>query len=144
VALTTSLVHFFPPKHHTRALGIIEVVLTQDPDNVACLMGRAYVLQYMEKWNEAGTLFTKVTQLVPEDSEDGLRAKEEHAWCQFQARDIQSAISGLKSVFDALDGLDDRDLDKARCLWRLGKCHWEMGGEWYILYNCCAAQWQYR
>ena len=107
-------------------------------------MGRAYVLQYMEKWNEAGTLFTKVTQLVPEDSEDGLRAKEEHFWCQFQARDIQSAISGLKSVFDALDGLDDRDLDKARCLWRLGKCHWEMGGEWYILYNCCAAQWQCR
>jgi superkiller protein 3 len=92
-------------------------------------MSRAYVLQFIDKWDEAGTLFAKVTRLIPEDLEDGLRAKEEHAWCQFQAGNIQTGVAGLKSVVDALDGLDDRDLDKARCLWRVGKCYWEMGGE---------------
>jgi superkiller protein 3 len=94
-------------------------------------MGRAHILQSMDKWDEAGTLFAKVTQLVPEDLENGLRAKEEHAWCQFHACDVQSGIAGLKSVLEVLKGLNDRDLDKARCLWRLGKCHWEMGGEWH-------------
>jgi superkiller protein 3 len=129
IVLATSLVHFFPPKHHLRALSIIEEILDQEPDNISGLMGRGYILEYMSKWDEAGSLFAQVTQLIPEDLENGLSAKEENAWCHFQTQDIESCVTGLKNVLDVLDNLDDRDLDKARCLWRIGKCHWEMGGE---------------
>jgi superkiller protein 3 len=34
VALATSLVHLYPPKHHTRALRILDEVLSEDPNNV--------------------------------------------------------------------------------------------------------------
>jgi superkiller protein 3 len=102
-------------------------------------MGRGYTLQYINKWDEAGPLFAKVAQLIPEDLENGLHAKEEHAWCQFQARDIDNGMAGLKNVLNILDSLDNRDLDKARCLWRLGMCYWEMGGEWYSLSLCGTA-----
>src|SRR5579863_5485593 len=40
VTLATSLVHLYPPKHHTRALRILGDVLSEDPNNVNCLMGR--------------------------------------------------------------------------------------------------------
>lgn len=96
-------------------------------------MGRGYILQCVDKWDEAATLFAKVGQLIPEDLDSGLRAKEEQAWCQSQAHDIENSIAGLKNVLEVLDHLDDRDLDRARCLWRLGKCYWEMGGGWYSL-----------
>lgn len=129
VVLATSLVHYFPPKHHTRALGIIDEVLTLDPDNVPCLMARAYILEALERWDDAAKLFEKVAQILPEEMSDGLRAKEEQAWCQFQVHEGDTAISGLKEVLDVLEGLEDRDEDKARCLWRIGKCHWEAGGE---------------
>lgn len=91
-------------------------------------MARAYVLQYMQKWKDAGSLFARVAQLIPDDFGDGLRAKEELAWCQFQAEDAEFGMSCLKSVLGVLENLDEREEDKARCLWRLGKCHWELGG----------------
>jgi superkiller protein 3 len=140
VVLATSLVHFYPPKHHPRALGVIERVLVLDPNNTSCLMGRGYVLQYMDKWVEAGTLFAKVAQLIPEDLEIGLRAKEEHAWCQFHTHNIENGVAGLKDVLNILDSIDDRNLDNARCLWRLGKCYWEMGGECNSLTDCGIAR----
>ena len=59
VSLATALVQFYPPKHHTRALGIINAVLAKDPDNVPCLMGRGYILEYVGKWQEAEALFAK-------------------------------------------------------------------------------------
>lgn len=128
VVLATSLVHYFPPKHHIRALGIIDEVLTLDPDNVACIMGRGYILEALKRWDDAAELFERIAQALP-DVGDGLRAKEEQAWCRFQVHDGETAISGLKLVLDVLDGLENRNEDKARCLWRIGKCHWEAGGE---------------
>ena len=129
VVLATSLVHYFPPKHHIRALGIIDEVLTLDPDNVPCLMGRAYILEASERWDDAAKLFERIAKTLPEDVGDVLRAKEEQAWCQLQVHESDTAISGLKLVLEVLEGLEDRDEDKARCLWRIGKCYWEAGGE---------------
>lgn len=103
-------------------------MLVQEPDNIPSLMGRAYVLQFIGKWAEAGSLFARVTQLIPEDMKDGLRAKEESAWCSVQAQDVEG-VAGLKGVLGVLEGLDNRDYDTARCLWRLGKCYWDMGGQ---------------
>lgn len=125
--LATSLVHLFPPKHHARALLIIEEVLSQSPDNVACLMGHAYVLQAAKRWKDASVLFAKVDNLLQNDLEIGLRAQEENAWCLCQIQDFETGLQGLLGVHETLQTLDDRKLDIARCLWRLGKCYWDIG-----------------
>ena len=134
VVLSTSLVHLFPPKHHTRALRIIDDVLSQDRENIACLMGRGFIMQSANKWSDARDLFECVAVLIPDDEEDGLRAKEEAAWCQAELGDLLSARSALQRFTGILDALDNRDLDKARCWWRLGKCCWKLIGYLCVSY----------
>ncbi|KAL1743133.1 hypothetical protein HDZ31DRAFT_83630 [Schizophyllum fasciatum] len=129
VALATSLVHLFPPKHHARALPILDDVLSQDPLNIPALMGRAYIMEAAQKWGEAAECLQQVVTLLPEDVENGLRAKEELAWCQSQQGDLQGAVAALTAVKETLSEVEGRELDQARCLWRIGKCYWDMGGE---------------
>lgn len=127
--LATSLVHLFPPKHHTRALSAIDEVLSQAPNNTAALMGRAYILQYDRRWDEAAELFSRVSDLLPGDLQLGIRAQEEQAWCQSQAGAPAVAIEGLEAVFAVLTELEEADAECARCLWRIGKSYWDLGGE---------------
>ena len=128
VVLATSLVHLFPPKHHARALPILDDVLSQDPLNVPALMGRAYVMEAAQKWDEAVECLKQVVSILPDDHDDGVRAREELAWCQSQQGDLADAVEALSEVKVTLDGLEGRELDQARCLWRIGKCYWDMGG----------------
>jgi len=107
---------------------MIDDVLSQSPDNVTCLMGRGYVLQEAKRWAEAWPLFSRVEGLLPGDVMEGLRAKEEAAWCSCQLGDLQTAITGLQDTLKALQEQNDRSHDIARCFWRIGKCFWEMGG----------------
>ncbi|EMD32118.1 hypothetical protein CERSUDRAFT_119089 [Gelatoporia subvermispora B] len=129
ITLATSLVHYFPPKYHSRALGLISKVLEQDQENIPCLLGRGYIYHYADKWEEAHKLFVRVAELIPDDLDTGLRAKEEAAWCQIKIKDLESGATSLRTVIDILDELDDRDVDKARCWWRLGKAYWDMGSD---------------
>lgn len=129
VILATSLVHLFPPKHHARALGLIDDVLSQSPDNVACLMGRGYILQDAKQWGNALGLFAQVDALLRNDLKEGLRAREEIAWCSYQLQDLETAVIGLHEIFEILKDLKERLEDLARCLWRIGRCYWDMGGE---------------
>ncbi|KAJ7647495.1 superkiller protein 3 [Roridomyces roridus] len=126
VALATSLVHLFPPKHHVRALSVIDRVLSAAPDNALALMGRAYVLQYDQRWEEASELFARVHDLLPGDLQLGIRAREELAWCQSQSGSPAAGIQGLE---DVLAELEDTDAESARCLWRIGKSYWDLGDE---------------
>jgi len=96
-------------------------------------MGRAYVLQAASKWEEAATFFERVVELLPDDLNEGLRAKEENAWCQCQLQHLEVGIAILQDIVNALKDHDERDEDTARCLWRLGKCYWGMGGMFLIL-----------
>ncbi|KAJ6558576.1 superkiller protein 3 [Mycena vulgaris] len=129
VVLATSLVHLFPPKHHARALSVIDEVLSQAPSNTAALMGRAYILQHGKRWGDAAELFASVSNLLPGDLQLGIRAKEEHAWCQSQAGALEQGIQGLEDVLAVLTELEDADAESARCLWRIGKSYWDIGGE---------------
>ncbi|KAK0232722.1 TPR-like protein [Armillaria fumosa] len=129
VILATSLVHLFPPKYHARALSIIDDVLSTSPNNISCLMGRAYILEQGNKWEEAADLFSRVHQLLPNDVDNGLRAKEEHAWCRSRLGDFDFAVTALKEVLETMDTLNDHVEESARCLWRLGSCHWDMSGD---------------
>ncbi|CCM00695.1 uncharacterized protein FIBRA_02734 [Fibroporia radiculosa] len=129
VVLASSLVHYYPPKHHARALGILNEILSTDHDNVPCLMGRGYVLEFAEKWAEAGELFKKIAALLPDDLGDGIRAKEEHAWCLVNCHNLDAAATELRDVISTLDTLEDKNEDRARCWWRLGRCTWDMGDD---------------
>ncbi|KAJ7124904.1 superkiller protein 3 [Mycena epipterygia] len=129
VVLATSLVHLFPPKHHPRALSVIDEVLSQAPSNTAALMGRAYILQHDKRWGDAAELFASVSNLLPGDLQLGIRAKEEEAWCQSQAGELEQGIEGLEDVLAVLTELEDSDVDCARCLWRIGKSYWDIGDE---------------
>jgi len=128
VVLATSLVHLFPPKHHTRALSIIDQILSHSPNNAPGLMGRAYILQHSRRWEEAGNLFAKVASLLHDDLQDGIRAVEEEAWCQCESGKVESGLLGLQTVFDTVKDLEGRDSDCARCLWRLGMGKWKGTG----------------
>ena len=132
VALATSLVYLYPPKHHTRALRILDEVLSDDPSNVNCLMGRGCVLQRAGKWFEAASCFSQVSDGLPEESRGSIRAQEEHAWCEVQLNHTDRAIAELKAVIELLENEEDSDEDKSRCWWRLGRAYWEVGGEWMV------------
>ncbi|KAG8213777.1 superkiller protein 3 [Butyriboletus roseoflavus] len=125
VGLASALVHLHPPKHHPRALRLVAEVLKFDPNNVDALIGRGYVLQYTGKWEEAEGLFTKATLLVPPGTQKSVRAKEESAWCLSKIQ-IGKGVEALKEVLNDLQG-DEHEMDRARCLWRIGQCCWEMG-----------------
>ncbi|KAG6820878.1 hypothetical protein H0H93_010222 [Arthromyces matolae] len=125
----TSLVHLFPPKYHSRALNIIDDVLSESKDNIPCLMGRAFILVQAKKWHEAATSFTRVVELLPANVSDGIRAREERAWCCCQIGGIDDGLASLKSIVTQLRDLNENSQDIARCLWRIGKCYWNMGDD---------------
>jgi len=92
-------------------------------------MGRGYVLQRTEKWLEAASCFSRVSDARLEETRDTIRAQEEHAWCEVQMNHLDGAIAELRTVIELLENQDDSDEDKARSWWRLGRAYWEMGGE---------------
>ncbi|KIK67005.1 hypothetical protein GYMLUDRAFT_37036 [Collybiopsis luxurians FD-317 M1] len=124
--LATSLVHFYPPKHHAKALELINEILAVSPENIAAIMGKGYILEASETWEEAAENFTKVYELLGQEHDEGLRAKEEHAWCISRSGEIQTGIESLQKVQEILDSLENRHYDRARCYWRLGKCFWDL------------------
>jgi superkiller protein 3 len=128
VVLGTGLVHFNPPKHHLRALGILDVVLEADKDNIVALMGRGYVMQSAKRWEDARELFGRVAALRPDDLAEGIRAKEEEAWAEVHLENLDIAEGALRSILETLDGTEERGEDKARCSYRLGRCLWARGG----------------
>ncbi|KAL5485002.1 SKI3 [Sanghuangporus weigelae] len=131
VSLATGLVHLFPPKHHICAIRILDEVLSLDPSNVPCLMGRGYVLEAARKWNEAADLFLKVAIQMRDDVDVGLVAREQHAWCLIEKEqpELETAIAELQSVLDQIEVLDGYEERKARLWWRLGQCYWRLEAE---------------
>ncbi|PIL34098.1 hypothetical protein GSI_03809 [Ganoderma sinense ZZ0214-1] len=129
IMLSSSLVHYFPPKHHLRAQRVIDGLLSEDPDNIPALMSRGFILEHAKKWPEAGAVFAKVVQLDSEGVDHGLRAKEERAWSEAMCKKLQAAADELRDVISVLDELEGREEDKARAWWRLGRSHWTMGPE---------------
>jgi superkiller protein 3 len=127
IILATSFIHLFPPKHHPRALYFLNDILKQDPTNVDGLIGKGYVFQHAKKWEEAEALFAQAAEQLPGDMDKGLGAKEESAWCLSRIH-ANAGVDALKEVFETLKDIEDRDIDKARCLWRIGRCYWDLGG----------------
>ena len=93
-------------------------------------MDRAFILQAASDWEAAAKVFDEVASLVPDDLHTGLRAREESAWCKYQLGRVQEGLQGLQSVSSTLATLEGDDVkhDRARCLWRIGKCYVHIGG----------------
>jgi len=125
VNLSTALVHLFPPKHHRRALGIIQNILTEDRENVKALFVGGYVHQYAARWQEAIEHFKLVTTKVPLDSSLGLEATEELGWSIVQRGAPDEGANLLRNVLEILETKDGMEHEKARCWWRLGKTIWK-------------------
>ncbi|CAE6511205.1 unnamed protein product [Rhizoctonia solani] len=133
VILATGLVHLYPPKHHARASRILDEVLTRNPGHVGALMARAYIYQYAKGWGEAIKHFQRVMKET--DGDDtvgwvGVRAREEVAWCMAMDHQLEASLGELREVSSALALGDAPPDDRARVEWRLGKCLWDLGGEW--------------
>ena len=124
--VATGLVHHFPPKHHQRALGIIESVLAKEPKNVPCLLAHAYILRYSRKYAEGKLLFARVAQLVNKEDDHilYLEAQEEVAWCDSLSTNYHDACKGLRRIIEELDPVDENAERKARVWWRLGQTLW--------------------
>jgi superkiller protein 3 len=119
-------------------------------------MGRGFILQAASAWEGAMEAFDRVFELIGDDDEGsmtlratvavlrGLRAREESAWCLCQLGRHEEALSGLENVserLNAVGGNEDNDgarinSDRARCLWRIGKCLLASEGESKIIWIC--------
>ncbi|KAG8910291.1 Superkiller protein 3, partial [Tulasnella sp. 408] len=130
ICIATALVYLFPPKHHLRAAGLLDDVLSADPDNVRCLMARAMVYQYAQNWKSAETIYKRVQAIVGSDNiEEGLEAREQAAWCAIQDGRAEETLNEMQEVIEALDGLEEKEYQQARAWWRLGKAYWDIAGE---------------
>ena len=127
VNLSTALVHLFPPKHHLRALRIIQNILSEDRGNVQVLLAGGYVHQYAGRWQDAAEHFKPVTENVPLDSPLGLEATEELGWSTVQRGASDEGVNLLRSVLGTLETKVGMEHEKARCRWRLGKTVWKKG-----------------
>jgi len=121
ITLACSLVHFYPPKYHARALRSLDSLIEDHPSQVDCRMARGYVHAYAERWEEARQDFDKVLTLLEPQQETWLEAAEESAWCQIQLGETDVGIQALNAVIEKLSGRDDTETAHARALWRLGK-----------------------
>ncbi|EJU03995.1 TPR-like protein [Dacryopinax primogenitus] len=156
--LATGLVHLHPPKHHPRALRLLDQVLSEDPNLVPALMGRGYIFQALGKWGEAAIVFGKVVgtehskreegKKAPEkveESEDAdqpievveLEAREERAWCWVRNGLDEKGESGLRDSVSLWDISPHTGIQRqrARAWWRLGRCLWEVGGRYEEAYK---------
>ncbi|KAI6044690.1 superkiller protein 3 [Pisolithus marmoratus] len=126
VALATALVHSYPLKHHQRAGQLLDDVLKQDPGHVDALLAYGYILQRAKRWEEAGSVFSKAIERLPPGVPKCVRAREERAWCLSRIR----IIEGVQALRDVLKDLESGEfkLDRARCLWRIGRACWDLGG----------------
>ncbi|KAJ3913647.1 superkiller protein 3 [Lentinula edodes] len=106
VTLATSLVHLYPPKHHRRALQLVDEILLVSPENIAAIMGKGYILEASHEWGKAAENFAKVFELLGTEHDEGLRAQEEYAWCISRNGDVQGGIDSLQNVLHILNGLE--------------------------------------
>lgn len=125
VILACSLVHYYPPKYHTKALRLLDGLLDDDPSQPDCLTARGYIHEQASRWEEAKQDFDGVMRVVDNSSSAWIEAAEESAWCQIQAGDKDKGRKSLEEVIDILDSANDNETAQARAWWRLGRTVWD-------------------
>lgn len=146
ILLGSAFVHYYAPKHHPKALKLLDGVLTDHPDSVPCFMGRGYVFAGEQRWHEARLEFEKAIALeqesqnstaVPKEGQPAgsiwstfrLEATEQQGWCMTKEAMLAEGIEVLRGVAEVFDADVARKIDSARVWWRIGVAEWEMGGK---------------
>ncbi|EIW82901.1 TPR-like protein, partial [Coniophora puteana RWD-64-598 SS2] len=127
--LSWALVHLHPPRHHPRAIHLVEAALAQNAQRSRSLITKGYIMQNASRWQEAADLASRKARVIQDNT---LLAEEEYSWCvsRLEGR-IVEGLAGLQSVKATLEGLHEKDSshaeDIARCVWRIGECNWANG-----------------
>jgi superkiller protein 3 len=137
VTLGSALVHFFAPKHHPRALQLLDGVLKQNPKATACLLGKGYVFLGEGRYSEAREQFELALEIEKSKhlavdqamSNVELEATECVGWSMIKEGRLEEGRSKLMEVVDVLDKDDSRNQDSARVWTRIGQAEWEMQGK---------------
>jgi superkiller protein 3 len=131
-------VHYFAPKHHPRALQLLDGVLEQNPKATACLMGKGYIYLADDQFADARTQFERALQAEQAKRGDRteqqplssveLEARENVGWCLIKQGLLEEGKEQLMQVVEVLDADESRAQDAARVWTRIGQAEWEMGG----------------
>jgi superkiller protein 3 len=138
VILGTALVHYYAPKHHPRALQLLDGVLKQNPKATACLMGKGYIFLGESRFSEAREQFEQALEIerakrLSEDqvrSDLDLEATECVGWSMIKEGRLEEGRQMLLDMVEVLDRDEARNQDSARVWTRIGQAEWQMGGEW--------------
>ncbi|WWC62437.1 uncharacterized protein I303_105033 [Kwoniella dejecticola CBS 10117] len=124
----------FAPKHHPRAVRLLDGVLKLQPDNKEARFARAQIHQASGKWAQARKEFQVLID-AGGDERDVVAAKEESAWCLVNQGNVEEGRTILEEVVEIRDarwekdGKDDEAFPRARAWWRLGRAEWLIGDE---------------
>lgn len=150
--LGTALVHYFAPKHHPRALQLLDGVLKQNPKATACLMGKGYVFLGEGRFSEAREQFEQALEIerakrVSEDqvrSSLDLEATECVGWSMIKEGRLEEGREMLLEMVEVLDKDESRNQDSARVWTRIGQAEWQMGGMFWCRVEVTATDYLYR
>ncbi|GAA97836.1 uncharacterized protein L969DRAFT_96178 [Mixia osmundae IAM 14324] len=128
--MALAYVEYDAPKHHVRALRLLDPLLLTRPDDAECLFARATIRAASEEWKDAEKSFTAVLASSSASNSLQAQAKEEQAWCRVNQSDFTTGLQGLETalsgIFDSVDTAHER---LARLHWRIGSCYWRMAGD---------------
>lgn len=121
--LAVALTHLNPPLQHTRALRLLDSLLRQTPNDMRCLLARAYIYEYAGRWQEAYEHFERVHHETLDDAIK-FETRAEKAWCLGNIPDrTEESLEELHQVATTVDQNPEIDrVDKARFWWRYGQC----------------------
>ncbi|SPO40180.1 related to SKI3 - protein involved in exosome mediated 3` to 5` mRNA degradation [Pseudozyma flocculosa] len=145
--LLTALTHLHPPQNHAKAIRLADSILANEPSDLDALLARAYIDQAASRWQEARAHLETVRQLASGlDSstrtqnerrlsisrDPGLEAWIETAWCDVHLGRLEEAKVEMEQILEQVDPVAFEGVgseERAKIWWRLGRCHWDMGGE---------------
>ncbi|WRT67666.1 uncharacterized protein IL334_004638 [Kwoniella shivajii] len=133
--LGMALVPYFSPKHHPRAIRLLDGVLKSYPSNAEARFARAQIHQAAGKWAYARKEFQTLLDSGG-DEKDVVSSKEELGWCFVNEGELEKGREVLEEVVEIRDarkeeqeGKDDEAFARARAWWRLGKTEWMIGDQ---------------
>nr|XP_019045775.1 superkiller protein 3 [Kwoniella bestiolae CBS 10118]OCF24705.1 superkiller protein 3 [Kwoniella bestiolae CBS 10118] len=130
--LGLACVPYFAPKHHPRAIRLLDGVLKGYPDNKEARFARARIHQAAGKWSYARKEFQTLID-AGGDEKDVVAAKEELGWCLVNEGELEKGREILEEVVEIRDarneqeGKDDEAYQRARAWCRLGRTEWMIG-----------------
>ncbi|WWC88759.1 uncharacterized protein L201_003672 [Kwoniella dendrophila CBS 6074] len=132
--LGMACVPYFAPKHHPRAIRLLDGVLKSHPENQEARFARAQIHQASGKWSYAKKEFQALID-AGGDEKDVIAAKEELGWCLVNQGELEKGREVLEEVVEVRDarheqeGRDDEAYPRARAWWRLGRTEWMIGDQ---------------